>query len=247
MHDSYGKSPNMGGACFKGHPMKLIPVLCGAILLSSASSLSAVAQEIGYVDLTDGPFRESSRHPRTFSGGCGGSDSRERQVTVTLLSVDRMIYPLGEQVTFELKIQNTGRDPVIVPWTPNLADLEPVDPNASYKYRIGVVLLTFKDPELREFHLSESLYGSTNVPGTLRALAPGQWFTVRGRDRTEPNSPDWGPDELREFGWVEAKVSGYFREDNGSYSPEHGGAMTAFCFPIRSESANELTVTLEQR
>jgi len=228
--------------------MKLIPVLCGAILFSS-TALSALAQEIGYVDLTEGPFRESSRHPRTFTGGCGGSgsDSRERQVTATLLSLDRTIYPLGEKVTFELKIQNTGKDPVIVPWTPNLGDLEPVDPNASYKYRIGVVVLTFKDPEHREFYLSESLYGSEDVPGTLRELAPGQWFTVRGTERTEPNSPDWGQGELREFGWVDAKVSGYFREDNGSYSPEQGGTMSAFCIPMRSKSANELTVTLEHR
>ena len=67
----------------------------------------------------------------------------ERQVTATLLSLDRTIYPLGEQVTFEHKIQNTGKDPVIVPWTPNLGDLEPIDPNASYEYRVGVVVLTF--------------------------------------------------------------------------------------------------------
>lgn len=192
--------------------MKLVSVLCGSILLSLAAPLSALAQEIGYVDLTDGPSRESSRHPRTFSGGCGGggSDSREPQVTVTLVALDQTILPLGEEVTFEVKIQNTGKNPVIVPWTPNLGDVEPADPKASYKYRIGVVVVTFKDPESREFSMGESLYGSEEVPGTLRELAPNHWFTVRGRGRTDAGSPDWGRDELREFGWVDAKVSGFF-------------------------------------
>jgi hypothetical protein len=229
--------------------MKLIPVLCGAILLSSAATLNALAQEIGYVDVSGGPFHESSRHPRTFSGGCGasGGDSREPQVTVTLLSLDQTIFPLGERVTFELKIQNTGKDAVIVPWTPNLSDLEPLESKASYKYRTGVVVLTFEDPEQREFPVGQSLYGSADVPGTLRKLAPGQWFTLRGRVKVERDSPDWGQDELAEFGWVEAKVSGYFREDNASYSPEHGGRLSEFCIPMRSKSANELTVTLERR
>lgn len=229
--------------------MKLIRVLCGAILLSSAVSVSGFAQEILYIDLTDGPFHESFRHPRKFTGSCGGggSDSGEPRATVTLLSLDRTILPVGDRVTFELKIQNTGKNRLLFPSTPNLGDLEPLDPKASYKYREGVVVLTFKDPEHREFDMGESFYGSADVPGTLHELAPGQWFTVRGRERIEPDSPQWGQRELGVVGWVDAEVTGYFREDDDSYSPEQGGTLSDVCIPMRSESANELTVTLEHR
>lgn len=228
--------------------MKLIRVLCGTILLSSAVSASSLAQEIGYVDLTDGPFHESSRHPRTFTGSCGGgTHSAEPQATVTVLSLDQTILPLGDEVTFELKIQNTGKSSLFVPWTPNLGDLEPLDPKASYKYRVGVVVLNFTDPEHRAFPVSESLYGSADVSGTLRELVPGQWFSVRARGRAEPYPPNWGRGELRGFGWIDAKVSGYFGEGNDSYSPEQGGSLTDVCIPMQSKRANELTVTLERR
>jgi hypothetical protein len=157
------------------------------------------------------------------------------------------IYRLGEEVTFEMKVHNTGKDTVIIPWTPHLGDLEPADPDVPYKYRIGVVLLTFRDSEGRQFSLSESLYGSENSAGTLRDLLPGQWFVVRGRERIEPDSPDWGQGELREIGWATAKVSGYFRQDEGSYSPENGGAVSALCIPLRSTGSNAMDVTLESR
>lgn len=227
--------------------MKLIPVLCGAVLLSS-TALTVLAEEIGYIDLTEGPFRESSRHPRTMSGGCGGGrDSSNRQVSATLLSLDRAIYRLGDEVTFEIKVRNTGKDVVIVPWTPHLGDLEPVDPDASYKYLNGGVVLAFSDPEGREFLLSEFLYGAEDDPETLRELLPGQWFTVRGRQRIEPNRTDCGQDELQESGWVDAKVSAYFVENSASYSPENGGSSSETCIPMRSTRANELVVTLEHR
>lgn len=229
--------------------MKLIRMLFGAVLLWSAVSVSGFSQEIGYIDLTDGPFHESSRHPRKFTGSCGGggSDSGEPQATVTLLSLDRTSLPVGERVTFELKVENTGKNPLFFPSTPNLGDLEPLDPKVSYKYREGVVVLTFKDPEHHEFNRGESLYGSTDVPGTLRELAPGQWFTVRGRERIEPDSQYWGQREFADFGWVGAEVGGYFREDDDSYSPAHGGTLSDVCIPMRSKSANELALTLEHR
>jgi len=149
------------------HPMKLIRVLCGVVLLSSAVSVSGFAQEIGYIDLTHGPFHESSRHPRKFTGSwSGGSDSGEPQAIVTLLSLDRTILPVGERITFELRI---------------------------------------------------------------------------------PDSQHWGQREFADFGWVDAEVSGYFREDEDSYSPEQGGTLSGVCVPMQSKSANELAVTLDRR
>ena len=76
------------------------------------------------------------------------------EVTATIVSLDKMRYRIGEEVTFEVKILNSGKKTIIVPWTPHLGDLEPADPRSSYKYRVGVVVLSFSDPEGNEFCLA---------------------------------------------------------------------------------------------
>jgi hypothetical protein len=169
-----------------------------------------------------------------------------RQVTVTLQSLDKTVYRLGQEITWEIGIQNTGKETILVPWTPDLADLEPTDPKAPYKYMVGVVILIFKDSEDRILTLYESLYGSPNVPGTVHELSPGQSFTVRGRTTIKERwPPEWGKEELAESSAVDAKVSGHFREDNENYSPNGGGTLTEACIPMRSTKANEWEATLE--
>ena len=214
----------------------------------SLATPTVLGQEIGYIDLTDPPFRDNLRHPvRTQGGGCAGGDSVTRQVTVTLQSLDKTVYRSGEEITFEIVVQNTGKETILAPWTPDLADLEPTDPKATFNYLIGVVILVFKDSKDRILTAAESLYGSPNVPGTVRELPHGESFTVRGRTTIKFVSPEWGKEELAESSAVDAKVNGHFREDNANYSPNGGGTLTESCIPIRSTKANEWDATLELR
>src|SRR6184192_3847570 len=167
-----------------GQTMK--PLLFCVILLITVNRL--VAQEIGYIDLSDSDFHESTWPHHWGAGGCGGVDHPVREsslpaITVRLLSLDKARYSVGEDATFETRIQNTGKTMVTVPWTPNLADLEPPNAVASHTYLSGAVSLGFRDSENREFWLIESLYGEAGVAGSLRELRPGEWFTVRGRKR----------------------------------------------------------------
>lgn len=226
------------------------PVIAAGIILLSSLPLPALAQEIGYTDLTDNIFRERSRQTRTMGGGCSGDphtapDARS-QVTVTVISLDKTRYRIGEEVTFEIKVMNSGKETIVVPWTPHLGDLEPADTRSSYKYRVGVVLLLFRDPEGVQFPISESLYGSLNVAGTLRELSAGEWFIVRGRKRLEPYDQNWGKKELRESGIVVATVSGFYRQDRGAYSPKDGGSDSQWCIPLPSQKANQIDVVVEQ-
>lgn len=95
-----------------------------AVAFISFATPAVRAQEIGYIDLTDPPYRDSLlRPPRTQAGGCAGGDSVALQVTVTLQSLDKTVYRLGEEITFEIGIQNIGLETILVPWTPNLADI----------------------------------------------------------------------------------------------------------------------------
>lgn len=197
--------------------MKFLPAAAGMILLSLVP-LAAPAQEIGYIDLTDNVFRESSRRVRSGGGSCGGGpfDSGQKsqsEVTVTVLSLDKNQYRIGEDATFEIKVLNSGKKVISVPWTPHLGDLEPADASVPYRYQLGVVLLLFSDPEGHELFVVESLYGSPSVSGSLRELLPGQWFTVKGRKRIELYDQNWGKKEFADAGFVKTKVSGFYRQD----------------------------------
>ena len=229
--------------------MKFLHIAAQMILLLWLPSIAA--QEIGYLDLSDNNFRERSRQTRSVGGGCGGTshsvESQAMEVTATIVSLDKMRYRIGEEVTFEIKILNSGKRTLIVPWTPHLGDLEPADPRSSYKYRVGVVVLSFSDPEGNEFSVSESLYGSSNLSGTLRELSPGEWFTVRGRKTVEFVGHNWGQKEFQDSGFVEAKVTGFYRQDNGTYSPNNGGKDTQWCIPFPCQRGNQIDVTIEQR
>ena len=133
-----------------------------------------------------------------------------------------------------------------MPWTPHLGDLEPVDSQIPYNYRVGTVELLFSDPEGREFFVLESLYGSQSVPGSLRELPPGQWFTVRGRKRIVLFGENWGKKELVDSGFVQAKVSGSYRQDRATYSPKDGGSDFQQCIPFPCQRANSIDVVIER-
>jgi hypothetical protein len=228
--------------------MKLLLNVGGMIFLSLIP-LCVAAQEIGYMDLSDNIFRERYRQTRTVGGGCSGSphaQPSQSEVTATVVSLDKVRYRIGEEATFEIKVLNSGKKTIIVPWTQHLGDLEPADTDASYKYRVGVTLLIFRDPEGHEFAVSETLYGSPNVAGSLRELSPGQWFTVKGQRRITPYDQSWGKKELRDSGFVIANVSGFYRQDRGSYSPKDGGSDNQMYIPMPCTKANTVSVRVEQ-
>src|SRR5438552_11920311 len=102
--------------------MKSLPTAAGMILLSFFP-LAVPAQEVGYIDLTDNVFRERSSSVGTYGGGCGSSphstQNSQSEVTATLVTLDKTRYRVGEEATFEVKILNSGKKAIMVPWTPH--------------------------------------------------------------------------------------------------------------------------------
>jgi hypothetical protein len=225
------------------------PSIALGIILLSCLPLPVPGQEMGYLDLTGNNFRERSRPTRTFSGSCGGSShgvSSRTEVTATVVSLNGTRYRIGEEVSFEIKVMNSGKENIVVPWSPHLGDLEPESARSSYKYRVGVVLLVFRDVEDHEFSISEALYGSPSVLGSLRKLSPGEWFTIKGRKSVELYDENLKK-ELAASGYIETKVSGLYRQDAGTYSPKNGGSDNQQCLPLPCQKANTLNVTLLKR
>jgi hypothetical protein len=83
------------------------------------------------LDLTDPAPRHRIRNPNGGGGGfCEGggvSGVVIPDLTLTLMSVDKLAYSVDEDVTFEVKAENTSTHSIVIPWTLHLADLEPIE------------------------------------------------------------------------------------------------------------------------
>jgi len=224
-------------------------------LLAVAAVLAArttVAQEISYLDLTDPLPRERIRSPRSGSSGCGGGAgfTASSEIIITLLSLDKHSYSMGEEVTFEVKIQNSSRETIEIPWTPHLGDLEPADSTKTYTYLQAVVALKFTDPiASRSFSVFANFYGSPDVPGSTRELLPGQSILVHVRRKIDVYE-EWWWRRVKESPPLTVSASANFLLNRVTYSPnetQSSGTDSSRCIPLRTKEANQLEVALWPR
>jgi hypothetical protein len=167
-------------------------VLLAAAVFVAASLVTA--QEIGWLDLTDLHPRDRIRAPHSGSSECGGGAgfTPNNEITIALVSLDKAWYSLGEEVTYEVKVQNSGKEPIEIPWTPHSGDLEPTETSKSYTFLHTAVSLSFTDPDSnRSFSVYANSYGSSELPGSTRKLLPGEWIFVRARQKIEVNEEWW--------------------------------------------------------
>jgi len=228
-------------------------------LIAAGVALAAstiLAQEVGYLDLTDSVPRERMRSPNGGTGGfCGGGGSASTaipEITLRLVSVDKRAYSMGEEVTFEIRVENTGKESVEIPWTPHLGDLEPGDPTQSYTYRSAVVILNLTDPDSHHsFDLYGNFYGSTDVPGTIQEVRPSQSVLIRTRRRLE-TFEDWWVKRVKEVQPLPLKASPGLMLNTMTYSPDekgdwHSASENSQCTPLNTRKANHLDVVLWPR
>jgi hypothetical protein len=140
-----------------GSNVKKLCVRIGLVTAGVAlATLGVLSKQDGYLDLTDPVPRQRIHSPTGggtggFCGGGGGDPTAIPETTVTLESLDEREYSVGEEVTFEVKVENTGGKNIEIPWSPHLGDLEPSDPTRSYTYRVGLLILTLTDPDSHRF------------------------------------------------------------------------------------------------
>ena len=217
------------------------------LLGSLAFSQIAIAQQIGLLDLTTAIEKDRLREPEGMGGvSCGSSDHTDYpEVAISLTSLDRTQYALGEDVRFEVKIQNVGKDPVVLPWAENVADFEPQDPAVQYSYREGTVSLRIGSVE-ENFLIFSSFYGSTERPESLKVLRRGEWVTVRGRTQLT-TSDDWVFKRFRNNTLVNTQVKPDLMLNKVTFQPRgKNGKPTeeSSCVNVRTRSMNQLPVTI---
>lgn len=136
---------------------------------SAALFSNSPAQEIAVVDLTKVAARVDLRRPKATSPVTGGySGAREVRdcfdpthyagaLHTSLVSLDRTHYQLGDELRFEVIVENIGFTPVRVPLSPHLADLQSKDSaNEFAYYELQIALWIAADEQW-----------STNTGGTV--------------------------------------------------------------------------------
>jgi hypothetical protein len=225
-----------------------IGIVVAALVLAASPSL---AQEVGHLDLTDPAPRHRIRNPNGGQGGfCEGggvSGVVIPDLTLTLMSVDKLAYSVGEDVTFEVKAENTSTHSIVIPWTLHLADLEPSDPTQPYTYLSAVVALRLTDPVSERFmERYVEFNGSTRVPGTIRELHPGQSIVIRARSKLEFYE-EWWRKKISEVQPFPVKAEPDFMWNTMTYSPNDKGDSASedtTCTPLITKRANQLDVLL---
>jgi hypothetical protein len=172
------------------------------------------------------------------------------EATLTLVSIDKRAYSMGEEVTFEVRVENTSKSSIEIPWTPHLADLEPGDPTRPYTYQNAAVVLDLTDPEShRSFDLFGIFYGSPDVPGTIRELRPSQSVMIRARKRLEIYE-DWWGNRVKEMQPLSLQASPGLMLNSTTYTPNEkgdSGSENSRCTPLKIKKANQMDVVLWPR
>jgi hypothetical protein len=173
-----------------------------AILISVVAicALAAAPQQITVLDFTNVQPRERKRPPRPAppgprkvpaevvpGGRCGGFILGQ-QLRLSLVSLDKKEYALGDEVLYDIRVENTGESSFTIPSRASPADIEPEDETLSYEYVPLEIWLRLTDSRQRGLNTKVlMLYGTKATPGTEIELKKGEWINLRGKATLRPS------------------------------------------------------------
>jgi hypothetical protein len=140
-----------------------------------------------FLDLTKYalPAREAVSEEQTAAGAVevvGGTGVRKAElpIKITLLSLDRESYTLGDKGFFDIALENIGKEPVLIPWSPDPRIGTPSQGTAVPGNLHAVIsLLAGRTAATGERVDTFGLYGSEFVHGSLKRLEPGRKVRIR--------------------------------------------------------------------
>lgn len=172
-----------------------ISYLIAALATVSALASSCYAQEVASLDLTKVTGRLDLRRPKAtspathgYSGtqrttGCFDPTHKTGSLQATLVSLDRTHYQLEDEPRFEVTLENTGSEPISIPFSPHLADLQPENPGQKFDYSELQIELWIASGDRWSTNTGGfvKLYGAEGHKGTMVRMNPGEWVRIIGR------------------------------------------------------------------
>jgi hypothetical protein len=165
-----------------------------AVVTAVLSHGNLQAQEVAFLDLTQVAPRTEFRRPAPVAEGNeihGGSnasygcqDFRKPigRLQTTLVGLDRSQYHENDRPEIEVKIENIGNQPVQIPISPHVADLQPQDPGQKFGYEEITILLWIGGIGWdQSTSVGTNLYGRDDHAETLLTLNPGEWVRISAK------------------------------------------------------------------
>jgi hypothetical protein len=218
------------------------------LLFFLCSEHYVTAQEVKFVDLSDVQQLTTLRVPQTKEPNCTPEPcvvTKETSVGDCTTDVKPLRIALDwvapHDITLdpfkaEFRILNKGNDPVEVPISPQLSELQPrgnLQPFGYISLTLRINLFGVGPIQAAGVGWIE-LFGSAEHPDTILRLEPGQWMRVKTgvRLHTWPSQP------------VDAVLRGDFRVRRNVFKPdEHGGFIDSLDLcPNRATLPNAVEV-----
>lgn len=200
-----------------------------SVLFFLCLALSLRAQEVKAVDLSNVQQRIKLRVPRAKEPNCVPQPcvvTRETSVDDCRIEAKSLRVVLNRvtpnQITLdpfkaEFRILNTGNEPIEVPVSPHLSDLQPPGPLREFDYMslaLRIHLSAVGRVQATGIGWAE-LYGTGEHPDTILTLEPGHWIRVT----TKVKLHTWPSQSL------DASLNGDFRLYKNVFKPEANGGF----------------------
>ena len=169
-----------------------------ALLFVTGLWVNGAGQEVASIDLTQITPRTDLRRPAptsvtssSVSGtnenhACTDIDQSVGALHTTLASLDHTQYQFSNEPVFEVRIENVGSQPLQIPISPNLADLQPTDPSQKFEFsQLSVALGIGGKRWNANMGGGVFLYGAESHPETLVSLHTGEWVRIIGKGKIE--------------------------------------------------------------
>jgi hypothetical protein len=166
------------------------------VVFAVAAILTATSpgQEVAFLDLTKMVHRDLRRPKSRVSGNehyggvrqvtsCSHSVDNVGALRTSLVSLDRTNYQLEDQPIFELTVENVGPTTLRIPFSSQLADLQPEDAAQKFSYsELQIeVWIAAGDHWATNTGGLVILYGNEGHANTMLTLNGGEWARVIGK------------------------------------------------------------------
>jgi hypothetical protein len=147
------------------------------------AALVAQSAPTPLLDITNVPVHDRLRQPVTASGS--GHQVTSEAGLESLVPISLRLVSLNKSgnpgaVTAEVELRNVSHRDLEIPVDPSSRDVEPVSPLSSYRYLTAYVWLALDtETEQRIASRGLHLYGSRQIPETLRILKSGEALRIR--------------------------------------------------------------------
>jgi hypothetical protein len=149
----------------------------------AAATLIAQRRDDSVLDLTK-PLEPRKERLRGTGGGLGSGESgltRSSKTTpfrVTLLGLDKQTCKLGDQIIYEVSLENTSGASLLIPWSTDYDKIKPGDATPP-GYVSAFLTLMITSDDIDEFVAGRAIYGSNLLPRSLKRIGVGQTLRIR--------------------------------------------------------------------